>query len=113
MSRDARIYLEDILLACQKIRRYIAGASFVQFVQDDRTFDAVIRNLEIIGEAAKSIPPETQQRFPEVEWRAASAFRNILAHQYFAIKEEIVWDIVQNKIPPLQEQIEQALLELD
>jgi uncharacterized protein with HEPN domain len=75
--------------------------SLEQFRQDDRTYDAVIRNLEIIGEAARNIPVETQSRYPQIEWRSIAAFRNIVAHEYFGIKDEIVWDIVTNKIPEL------------
>src|SRR3972149_6618344 len=103
MSRDVRLYLEDILLACQKIRRFTSDMNLEQFKTDDRTQDAVIRNLEIIGEAARNIPPEVKEQYHAVEWRAVSAFRNILVHEYFAIQEEIVWDIVANKIPQLQQ----------
>jgi uncharacterized protein with HEPN domain len=105
MSRDVSLYLDDILLACQKIHRYTAGMSFTDFMGDERTYDAVIRNLEIIGEAARNFEPEFQEKYPEIEWRSIMAFRNILAHGYFSIKDEIVWDIVQNKVPLLEERI--------
>jgi uncharacterized protein with HEPN domain len=109
MSRDARLYLEDILFASQKVLRYTAGFSSEQFRQDDRTYDAVIRNLEIIGEAARNMPDDIRGRFPEVEWRSISAFRNLLAHEYFAIRDEIIWDIVQNKVPQLYESVQNIL----
>ena len=70
MSRDIRLYLEDILDACEKIQRYTDGFSYLQFQQDDRTYDAVIRNLEIIGEACRKIPSDIQNRYPEIEWRS-------------------------------------------
>jgi uncharacterized protein with HEPN domain len=110
MSRDSYLYLEDILQACRKIQRYISGIDYEHFIKDDRTYDAVCRNLEIIGEAARKIPPEIQQEYSIVEWRSITSFRNLLAHEYFSIKDEILWDIVQNKIPSLQEHI-QAVLE--
>jgi uncharacterized protein with HEPN domain len=113
MSRDARLYLEDILLACQKIHRFTSMMDLEQFKADDRTHDAVIRNLEIIGEAARNVPPEIQKQYPTVEWRAVSAFRNILAHEYFAIQDEIVWDIVCNKIPQLQQLCQNILGNLE
>jgi uncharacterized protein with HEPN domain len=113
MSRDVRLYLEDILTAAQKIQRYLAGLSDDQFRQDDRTYDAVIRNLEVIGEAARNIPDDFRQRFPEIEWRSISAFRNILVHEYFAIRDEIVWDIVANKVPELQELIQNVMNNID
>ena len=105
MSRDVSLYLEDILLACQKIQRYTTEMSLADFKGDERTYDAVIRNLEIIGEAASNVEPEYQQQHPDIEWRSITAFRNILAHGYFSIKDEIVWDIVQNKVPQLEELI--------
>ncbi len=112
MSRDPRLYLEDIQKSCTKVLRFTAGLSFEQFTQDDLKYDAVLRNLEIIGEAAKNVPSEIRQRFPFTEWRKISGFRDIAAHQYFSISNDIVWDIVQNKIPGLNAQIEQILIEL-
>jgi uncharacterized protein with HEPN domain len=109
MLRDVRLYLEDIVTACEKIDRYSSGMNFDQFKADDRTYDAVIRNLEIIGEAARNISLDVREQYPAIEWRGVSAFRNILAHQYFAIKDEIVWDVVCNKIPLLNEQIQEIL----
>jgi uncharacterized protein with HEPN domain len=105
MSRDVGLYLEDILLACQKIHRYTAGMSLADFKGDERTYDAVIRNLEIIGEAAGNVEPEFHAQYPEVEWRPITAFQQILAQGYFSIKDAIVWDSVQNKVPQLEELI--------
>lgn len=79
---------------------------------DDRTYDAVLRNLEIIGEAAKNVPDEIHQHFSFVEWRKISGFRDIAAHQYFSISDSIAWDIIQNKIPELSAKITQILSEL-
>ncbi len=103
MSLDASLYLEDILTACQKIQRYTAGMGFAEFRGDELTYDAVIRNLEIIGEAARNVEPEFQAQYPEVEWRSITVFRDIQAPGYFSAKDEIVWDIVQNKVPQLEE----------
>lgn len=69
MSRDYRQYLDNINASCQKIIRYIGEITMDQFLQDDRTYDAVIRNLEIIGEASKNIPDEIRNKYPNVEWR--------------------------------------------
>lgn len=72
-----------------------------QLFQNEITYDAVLRNLMVIGEAAKCLPENIQNQFPTVEWKKISGFRDIIAHAYFGIDDMIVWDIVQTKIPPL------------
>lgn len=69
MSRDWRLYVKDILQCCEKICRFTAGMTTEQFLVDDRTYDAVLRNLEIIGEAAKRLPPDVRARIPQLEWK--------------------------------------------
>jgi uncharacterized protein with HEPN domain len=105
MSRNPRLYLEDIAFSCEKVLRYTKDITFNEFKLDDQKYDAVLRNLELIGEAAKNIPDEIRNRYPRVEWRKISGFRDIAAHQYFSIADSIIWDIVQNKIPPLAVEI--------
>jgi uncharacterized protein with HEPN domain len=83
--------------------------TFEDFLADDRTFDAVMRNLQIIGEAAKNVPTETRLRYPEVEWRKIAGLRDVLAHAYFSLENEILWDVVQNKVPALLEQVQYIL----
>ena len=74
---------------------------FEQFEDENRTVDAVVRNLEVIAEAAKTLPEDVKSQATEVEWRKIASLRNILAHEYFAINMAILWDIVQNKVGPL------------
>ena len=109
MSRDYLLFLDDIAQSSQKILRYIGGISYEQFLRDDKTYDAVIRNLEVIGEAVKNIPEEIRTRYPEIEWRKMAGLRDIVAHEYFGVSDEIVWDVIQNKIPFLLEQVNQIL----
>ena len=106
MSRSLRLYFEDILSSCNKVLRYTKGLNYEQFIGDDLRFDAVLRNLQIIGEAIKQVPMETRSRYPTVEWRKIAGLRDILAHAYFSLENETIWDIVQNKVPLLREQIE-------
>ncbi len=112
MSREPRLYLEDMQTACRKIVHYTAGMSRQDFLRDDKTYDAVIRNLEIIGEAAKNVPEEIQKRYEVVQWREMIALRNIVAHAYFGMNDDIIWDLVQNKVPELFVLITQILTEL-
>jgi uncharacterized protein with HEPN domain len=71
----------------------------MKFVNDDLHFDAVLRNLEIIGEAVKNVSEATRQKYPQIKWRKIAGFRDIVAHGYFGVNEETVWDIVENEIP--------------
>jgi len=109
MPRDYKVFLEDILEAIRKVRDYTDGLSLQAFMADAKTFDAVIRNLEIIGEAVKRIPEEIRSLRPEVEWKRIGRLRDILIHQYFGVDVQIVWDIVQRRLTSLEEAI-RALL---
>ncbi len=111
MSRDYKVYIEDILEACQKVQNYTAGMSYIAFVQDEKTIDAVIRNLEVIGEAIKRVPEEIKSRYPDLEWKKIEGLRNILIHEYFGVNIEIIWDVVQNKLHPLRKKVERILSE--
>ena len=109
MPRDYKVQLEDILEAAGKIRRYTLGLSREMFSADEKTLDAVIRNLEIVGEATKGVPDEIRLQHPEIDWTKIAGLRDILIHAYFGIDVEIIWDIIQTKLPVLEEQIKQML----
>lgn len=101
MSRNESLYLADIHESCEKVLRYTKGMTYKNFVNDDLHFDAVLRNLEIIGEAVKNISEETRKKYPKIKWRKIAGFRDIVAHEYFGINDETVWDIVEKEIPAL------------
>ncbi len=90
MSRDFRLYLDDIRASADKVLRYTRGLRQDEFVNDDKTFDAVVRNLEIIGEATKHIPQDVRERYPEVEWRRMAGLRDVVIHEYFGIDDRIL-----------------------
>lgn len=109
MLRDYKTYLDDIGEAIGKISRYTAGLTIETLADDEKTLDAVLRNLEIIGEAVKNLPEEIRQQHTETEWKKIAGLRDILIHRYFGIDLEIIWDILQNKLPLLALQIQQIL----
>jgi len=103
MPRDHKLYLRDLLEASERIREYTKNMSLSDFERSNITIDAVVRNLEVIGEAAGKLPPEIKARSPEIEWPKIVALRNILAHEYFGVNTKIVWDVVQNKLGPIND----------
>lgn len=102
MPRDHRLYLDDILEAIARIRDYAGTLDYDAFLEDNKTQDAVIRNLEIIGEAAGRLPDTVASRAPEIEWHKIVGLRNILAHEYFGVSLPVIWDVVQHKLGPLE-----------
>ena len=103
------MYLEDLLLAMNRIAEYIEGLTFKDFKRDYKTADAVIRNFEIIGEAARNIPPAVKEKYPEVPWDEMYLLRNKVSHEYFGIDYDIIWDIASNYLPENRKQIEDIL----
>jgi len=105
-KRSCQIYFEDILTAIGRILEYTQECDFADFKRDYKTVDAVIRNFEIIGEAAKKIPDEIKERYSDVPWNEMYALRNRISHAYFGIDYEIIWDIITNHLPENRLQIE-------
>lgn len=105
-KRDKMLLLEDMLQAATKIKRYTDNLDFDSFVEDDKTVDAVIRNFEIIGEAASRIDPDFRIKNPEIEWTRIRGFRNRIVHDYFGIDYEIVWTIIETYINELIDWLE-------
>jgi len=109
MPKDFRIYLEDVLECIKNIEDYVKDYSYLEFSKNKMMRDAVIRNLEIIGEAVKNVPVEVRNKFPEIDWKKIAGLRDILIHAYSGINEQILWDIVENKIPTLKKQVKVIL----
>jgi len=107
--REPELLLGDIIDSIQKIKKYTNGMSSKEFFDDDKTLDAVIRNFEIIGEAANKIPKEIKDNFQEVKWNRVRGFRNRIVHDYMGIDYEIVWEIILNDLGDLQGQIQKII----
>ena len=103
--RDWSLFVADMQEACNKISGYVSGMGYEDFQADSRTIDAVVRNLEIIGEASNAIPDEKKQQKPEIDWAAIKGLRNRIAHEYFGLSLSVIWAIVQSDLPVLSQQL--------
>lgn len=108
-ERNWKMRVEDILGSIEKIKDYTRGMTCEQFSEDAKTVDAVIRNLEIIGEAAGNIPLEIQQQYPDLAWLEMRGIRNIMAHEYFGVSLPIIWHAIERDLPPLKEGLSKLL----
>ena len=111
--RNYRLYVKDISEAMDAVQTFVEGMDFDALVSDDKTASAVIRKLEIIGEAAKNVPETIRQKYPQVPWRDMAGMRDRIIHAYFAVDYVLVWDTLKVDIPHLQPIIAQILEEIE
>ncbi len=102
-ERDVTAYLDDMLDFCERVCRYTAGQQLDTWLADAMRYDATLRNLELIGEAATRVPADIRDMAPDIPWRLVIGTRNRLAHAYLGIEPEIIWTIVEDKVPALQQ----------
>jgi len=113
VKREILDYIEDISSAMDKAMDFVKNMSYEEFTRDDKTVYAVVRAIEIIGEAVKNIPGNVRKNYPEIPWKDMAGMRNKVIHEYFGVKLNIVWRTVKEEIPPLKPLFEKILKELE
>ncbi|SRR5258708_23007270 len=112
MKKDFRVYLDDIIESCERIAKYIKAADRDTFENNEELQDAVVRRLEIIGEATTRIPEEVKEQNTEIAWRKATGMRNILIHMYDEVDFDIIWKTITETLPIFKKQIQELLQKL-
>jgi len=113
VRRDYRLFIRDILDSIDKIESFIGDMSFEEFTKDDKTSSAVVRKLEVIGEATKNIPESIRERYSNVPWSDMARMRDKIIHFYFGIDYEIVWRVIKDRLPGIRVILEEILKELE
>ncbi|PIV70126.1 MAG: hypothetical protein COS08_01870 [Euryarchaeota archaeon CG01_land_8_20_14_3_00_38_12] len=109
MRRDYTLFLEDIVDCIEKIDEFVRDMSFEEFAKDDKTLSAVVRKLEIIGEATKNIPGDIRRKHKEIPWSDMAKIRDKIIHAYFGINYQIIWKVIKEKLPGLKPMLRQIL----
>jgi uncharacterized protein with HEPN domain len=105
MRKDPEIFIAHILESIESIEEYVQGMEKEEFLISKKTQDAVIRRIEIIGEAVKNIPSEIKEKYPDIPWKRIAGTRNILIHEYFGIDLKLTWKVAKEEIPILKEKL--------
>ena len=111
-KRDPIVYISDMLNYCESALSFISGLNYSSFIKDEKSIFAVIRAIEVIGEASKKVPKSIKEKYFKIPWREIAGMRDKLIHEYFGINRKVVWNTVKHDIPVLKEQIEVIIKEI-
>jgi len=112
MKRDYSDYIKDIITSIEEIEKFTSGMKFKDFENDKKTINAVIRSLEVMGEAVKKIPESMRKKFPNIPWKRIAGMRDKLIHEYHGVDIGIVWVVIKDEIPPLNPHIKKVYDEI-
>ncbi|MDI6731806.1 MAG: DUF86 domain-containing protein [Candidatus Margulisbacteria bacterium] len=112
MIRDYGDYIQDILNSALEVEEFVRGYSIERFIGDRKTINAVVRSIEVIGEAAKNVSEQIKAKYPQIDWKAMAGMRDKLIHEYFGVDPEILWKVIKEDIPPMLPLLKQMLGEL-
>lgn len=113
MKREVGDFISDVINAMDKALKFIDKMSYEEFVQDDKTIFAVVRAIEIIGEAVKNIPDDIKEKYPEIPWKGMAGMRDKVIHGYFGVDLKVVWETVKSRIPEIKPLFEKMLKDLE
>jgi len=113
MTRDMRLYIEDILDSISKIEEYIKAIDEQKFFSNTQIQDSVIRRLEIIGEAVKNIPNDFRNKYPQIPWKRIAGLRDVLIHEYFGVNLRRTWKVIKEDIPNLEHQLLKVKMDIN
>ena len=113
MKRDYSLYIKDILDCIERAEEFVGDMNFDEFLVDDKTSSAVVRKLEIIGEATKNIPKSITQKYEEIPWKEMARMRDKIIHFYFGVDYEIVWNVIKERLPQIKPTIRRILEDME
>jgi len=113
MKRDYRLFINDIIISIEQIEFFVSGMNYDDFVLDEKTTSAVIRKLEIIGEASKNIPEDIKAKYENLPWSEMAKMRDKLIHAYFGVDYEIIWKVIKERLPLIKERLIKLLGDLN
>ena len=113
MKRDYRLFIKDILECINKIENFVGEMSFDEFMRDEKTKSAVVRELEVMGEATKNIPKSIREKYKNLPWSQIAKTRDKIIHFYFGVDYEVIWEVVKKRLPEIKAVIERIFKELE